>query len=179
MELCGEPRLLAVQVVVWHGGVVLPLDGPAGFEPDDGARDHARFKVGNDIGYAPKRRQVRGMRKFVAIGADRGRILSGKRERGRVPKAELGFETGFRLLDIAYAEMGGRDMQLDMLDGVRLESFRLAQHAHGLDGRVREIAGGVILEEIVVHLASPWRKLDRLWQFLAALRGDESLCRFE
>src|SRR5690606_19961740 len=42
-----------------------------------------------------------------------------------------------------------------------------------------EIAGGVILEEIVVHLASPWRKLDRLWQFLAALRGDESLCRFE
>src|SRR5690606_19755998 len=65
---------------------------------------------------------------------------------------ELDLQARLRLGDVAHLEMARIDLERDLLDITEADVVAALQIANRLDGRVREVASGVILEEVGLDL---------------------------
>ncbi len=96
------------------------------------------------------------------------------------PQRELGLEAGGRVLDVAHLVGAGVDPEQDLLHPLRREVALEPDFLGALDGRVRQVAGGVILEEIVAQMPTGRRLAQCLFGIeVVALRGGEALVAFQ
>src|ERR1019366_9664183 len=77
---------------------------------------------------------------------------------------------------IAHAEKRGMNAHLDFIDGFRIEVMLGANLLRRINRRVREIAGGVVLEERLANQEASLESIERFTRwFCAGVRGGESL----
>ncbi len=118
-------------------------------------------------------------RGFLGVAAEPAGIHAGQRHRGGQPQAELRLQPGARRGNVADAIAGLVQAEPDACDLIGLQSVLLAQRACGLDRRVRHVAGGMVLEEVVADVEAARRRRQRpLRMEVGAVRAREALGAF-
>ena len=116
----------------------------------------------------------------VGEGVQPAGIEAGQRHRHGQAQAEFGLEPSGGLGDVADPVGCLIDPQHDLFHRLRGHAMRLAQLAGGLDRAVRQVAGGVVLEQIVAHVQAAGRGLHRqFWIEIGAVRAGEALGAFQ
>ena len=116
----------------------------------------------------------------VVVGIEVGRIDAAERHGHGLAQRELGFQAGGRVLDVADLVGAGVDPEQDLLHPLRREVALQPDLLGALDGRVRQVAGGVVLEEVVAQVPARRRLAQRgLGVQVIALRGSKALVAFE
>ena len=181
VELGLDRLALLLQVRPGNAGVVLDLDGRAVVELDGHLGQRVRpVRLEVDRHLVAQVLDARLLRHRLVVGFEVGGIDAGQRHRHGLAQRELRLEARRRIGDVADLVGAGVDPEQDLPHALGREVVLQPDLLGALDGRVRQVAGGVVLEEVVAQVPARRRLAEcRLGVHVIALRGGETLVAFQ
>ena len=136
--------------------------------------------VGGNAHSISQRGQFLALGGFIGEHVDAGGVHPRHRHGGGEAQAELGFQPGLGLGNVADLEVALIHANVHVGDVLGREVVALAQGTHRLDGGMGQVAGGVVLEADVLSVGGLGQRLLPLLGAAAlALRGEEALLGFQ